>query len=107
MDKFRQVLSARLMIIVLILSTATLPMLASAENRGYSQEQASDTSAGMMMVDTFVVRPAMLVTTVVGAATWLVSLPFTALGGNIGQAGDALVVRPAKYTFVRPLGEFD
>ena len=107
MDKFRQVLSTHFMIIVLILSTATLPTLASAGNRGYSQEQASDSAAGRMIVDTFLVRPAMLVVTVVGAATWLVSLPFTALGGNIGEAGNTLVVNPAKYTFVRPLGELE
>jgi len=33
-----------------------------------------------------------------------VSLPFTALGGNVKQAADVLVVGPAKETFVRCLG---
>ena len=47
----------------------------------------------------------MLTSTVVGLATFIVTLPFSALGGNIGEAGNTLVVEPAKYTFVRPLGE--
>ena len=63
-------------------------------------------SAGAMFADALAVRPVMLVGTVLGAATWVVSLPFSALGGNVGEAGDHLVMKPAKYTFVRPLGEF-
>jgi hypothetical protein len=27
------------------------------------------------------------------------------LGGNVGEAADALVVEPAKFTFTRPLGD--
>jgi hypothetical protein len=42
--------------------------------------------------------------TVVGAATFVVSLPFSALGGNVADAADTLVVGPAKATFVRCLG---
>jgi hypothetical protein len=34
----------------------------------------------------------------------VVSLPFTALGGNVGAAGKALVVDPGKAAFVRCLG---
>jgi len=33
-----------------------------------------------------------------------VSLPFTALGGNVAEAGQALVVEPGKEAFVRCLG---
>jgi len=33
-----------------------------------------------------------------------VSLPFSALGGNAAEAGEVLVVGPAKATFVRCLG---
>jgi hypothetical protein len=62
-------------------------------------------TGGTMMADTFMIRPFMLVGTVVGLATFVVTLPFSALGGNIGEAGNTLVVEPARYTFVRPLGE--
>ena len=62
-------------------------------------------SGGAMLADTVLVRPFMLVSTVVGLATFIVTLPFSALGGNVGEAGNTLVMEPAKYTFVRPLGE--
>lgn len=42
---------------------------------------------------------------VVGAVTWVVTLPFSALGGNVDEATKALVVDPAKFTFSRPLGD--
>ena len=48
--------------------------------------------------------PALLATTIIGSAVYLVSLPFSALGGNAGEAGEVLVVGPAKATFVRCLG---
>jgi hypothetical protein len=47
----------------------------------------------------------MLVGTIIGTVTYIVTLPFSLLGGNAGEAGKAMVVEPAKYTFVRPLGE--
>jgi hypothetical protein len=65
----------------------------------------TERTGGTMLADTFLVRPVMLTSTVVGLATFIVTLPFSALGGNIGEAGNTLVVEPAKYTFVRPLGE--
>ena len=33
-------------------------------------------------------------------------LPFSLLGINVGEAGSKLVLDPARFTFVRPLGEF-
>jgi hypothetical protein len=71
----------------------------------YSSSIEPERTGGTMMADTFLVRPFMLAGTVVGLATFIVTLPFSALGGNIGEAGNTLVVEPAKYTFVRPLGE--
>jgi hypothetical protein len=44
--------------------------------------------------------------TVLGAAIWIVTLPFSALGGNAGEAAQQLIVKPARFTFTRPLGEF-
>ncbi len=62
-------------------------------------------TGGTMLVDAFMVRPFMLVGTILGTATYIVTLPFSLLGGNAGEAGKKLVVEPAAYTFVRPLGE--
>ena len=63
-----------------------------------------DPSALAMGTDLLVIRPVMLATTVIGSAVWLVSLPFSAAGGNMKQAADTLVVGPGKATFVRCLG---
>lgn len=57
-----------------------------------------------MTADAILVRPLMLGATVLGAALFVVSLPFSALGGNAGEAGQTLVVTPFKATFVRCLG---
>ena len=62
-------------------------------------------TGGTMLADAFMVRPFMLAGTIVGAATFIVTLPFSLLGGNVGEAGRTLVVEPAAYTFVRPLGD--
>ncbi len=47
-----------------------------------------------------------LVATMVGAVAFVITLPFSALGGNVDEAGEKLVVRPAAYTFSRCLGCF-
>lgn len=83
----------------LCLSLALLaPSLSIAES---VQEKPT---ALAMATDTVLVRPVMLAVTVVGAAFFVVSLPFSALGGNVGQAADTLMLQPAVNTFVRCLG---
>lgn len=63
-------------------------------------------SAAAMGVDMALVRPFSLAATVLGTGLFVVSLPFSLLGMNVGEAGKRLVVEPGKYTFVRPLGDF-
>jgi hypothetical protein len=63
-----------------------------------------DPTAFAMTGDLLIARPVGAVVTAVGAAVFLVSLPFSALGGNVEQAADTLVVGPARETFVRCLG---
>ncbi len=80
----------------LILSGITAPVtLAGPED---------EPSGGEMMIDALVARPVGVATTVVGVAAFVVTLPFSALGGNINQAADKLIVEPGKETFVRCLG---
>jgi hypothetical protein len=57
-----------------------------------------------MIGDLLIARPLLVVATVIGAGAFVLSLPFTALGGGVGDAGQALVVDPAKAAFVRCLG---
>ncbi|MBS8240543.1 hypothetical protein DYI22_08490 [Marinobacter lipolyticus] len=71
---------------------------------GHARAVDEKPSALAMTGDALFVRPALLATTIVGSAVYLVSLPFSALGGNAGEAGEVLVVGPAKATFVRCLG---
>lgn len=63
-------------------------------------------SAETMAVDIIAARPIGLAALVGGAAVFLVSWPFSALGGNSNEAWETLVVAPAAYTFRRPLGNF-
>ena len=68
-------------------------------------ETARNAPSGMdMTADLLLGRPALLVATVAGAAVWLVALPFSALGGNVTESADTLVIGPAKATFLRCLG---
>lgn len=59
-----------------------------------------------MAVDILLVRPVGIAATVVGTALFIVSWPFSALGGNTDEAYQAFMVEPAKFTFKRPLGQF-
>lgn len=70
----------------------------------HAQAGAEDPSMLAMTGDLLVARPVGLVATVAGAAVFLVSLPFTLAGGNVAEAGETLVIGPARTTFVRCLG---
>ncbi|MCE9682688.1 hypothetical protein [Halomonas alkalisoli] len=76
----------------------SLPALAQ------QQHMEARPSGGAMIADALVARPLLLVATVGGTAVFLVSLPFTALGGNVGDAAETLVKTPAEATFRRCLG---
>ena len=88
---------------VLLFTWAASPALANEKQ----YVTGEDRNAVSMMFDLVVLRPLGLVATVVGTAFFIVSLPFSALGGNTGEAANKLVVAPAKYTFSRPLGAED
>ncbi|MBJ6136484.1 MULTISPECIES: hypothetical protein [Marinobacter] len=78
--------------------------LLAFSSMGHARAIDESPSALAMTTDAVLLRPALLATTIVGTAVYLVSLPFSALGGNAGEAGEVLVVGPAKATFVRCLG---
>jgi hypothetical protein len=88
---------------VLLFTWAASPALANEKQ----YVTGEDRNAVSMMFDLVVLRPLGLAATVVGTAFFIVSLPFSALGGNTGEAANKLVVAPAKYTFSRPLGAED
>ncbi len=81
-----------------------LALVLVAPQLAYSEQVDEDPSALAMASDLVVARPVLLAVTAVGVVTYLVSLPFSLLGGNAKQAGQTLVVGPAQATFVRCLG---
>ncbi|MGQ7273353.1 hypothetical protein [Marinobacter sp. V034] len=71
---------------------------------GHTKTLDEEPSALAMTGDALFARPVLFATTIVGGAVYLVSLPFSLLGGNAAEAGETLFVGPAKATFVRCLG---
>jgi len=102
MPGYRKTLMMCFLIVVLLFS----PLSALSATLEGKQEK-KENSAEMMTVDLIAARPIGLVATVGGALVFLVSWPFSALGGNSDDAWQTLVVSPAEYTFKRPLGEFE
>ena len=98
----RQSLIFFLLAAVLLFTWAASPALAKDER--YQYVTGEDRNAASMMFDLILLRPLGLVATVIGTAFFVVTIPFSALGGNTGEAAKKLVVEPAKYTFSRPLG---
>ncbi len=92
----------RLIVLVTAMALVAVPcMTCFAEGL----EEDDDLIAGKMAAEV-VVRPLGLVATVLGGAIFLVTLPFSALGGNPDAAYNYLLADPFKFTFNRPLGEF-
>jgi hypothetical protein len=60
-----------------------------------------------MVGDVLVVRPACFVATIVGSAIFVLSLPVAASSRSIRKAAHTFVVRPARATFTRPLGDLE
>lgn len=92
-----------------LLPLALAASLAIAPISGMAQQHTSlamEQEPGMlaMYTDLILLRPVGLVTTVFGAAAYVVSLPFTLPVGGATQAGKTLVADPAKFTFARCLG---
>jgi hypothetical protein len=78
----------------------TLPAPTLADTTG--KEEGDDAS---VVLDLVMLRPIGFVATVLGTAAFIVSLPISLPTGSAGKTFTALVKEPAKYTFVRQLGE--
>lgn len=95
-------MNKRLKACLIALVFALMPFSATADNNDtVSGDKATD-----MVVDLVVVRPLGLAATVIGTVLMVVALPFTIPSGSVGSSAREMIVKPAEYTFDRPLGEF-
>lgn len=85
-----------------LVSMMTVSMAASADV--VDDGSMSRPTVWAMGIDAGLVRPVGLAATVIGVGLFVVTLPFSALGGNVGESAERLVVDPAKMTFLRCLG---
>ncbi|MBU0900701.1 multidrug transporter [Pseudomonas sp. MIL19] len=93
----------------LALTTGLLALPAHAEaaqqnTSGDPLYTANAPGAFSMLGDLLIARPLLIGATAIGAVAFVVSLPFTALGGNIDESAEALVLEPGREAFARCLG---
>lgn len=94
----------KVIIVLLAVTLLAIPFGSSAIAK--SLEYPIENCAELMAADFAVVRPLQFVSLLSGTVFFVVSLPFSALGDNVGEAYDLMMVEPARMTFLRPLGVF-
>jgi hypothetical protein len=93
--------------LILMMSSLFLLTIVTAPVSAESNSPITEVDLRLAMAgDMILARPLGMVGTVLGTTGFILSLPFSAAGGNVGEAARKLVVEPAKYVFVRPLGHF-
>ncbi len=103
-----------LIILVAVSLACAWGVLGFAGELGYSLDGAGkgfktplEPNSTVLALDALVAKPMGLCTTVVGTGVFAITIPFTAPSGDLGRAGRAMVVNPAGWTFMRPLGKSD
>lgn len=81
--------------VAMVLTTAT-PCLADT----------TDDSVAVI-ADVTLVRPGCFIATVIGSAFFVVALPFAAASKSVKSTANTLVIKPAKATFTRPVGDMN
>jgi hypothetical protein len=93
----------RTVTLIIALALIAVPCSVTAED----QFEDGQVKAIKMAADVVIARPVGMVSIAIGFGFFVISSPFSALGGNIGDAWHTLVASPAKFTFTRPLGQFE
>jgi hypothetical protein len=91
-------------VIILVVAFVTTAFASSSFAQATIQDE--EISTENMVADAIIVRPLGIIATLLGVGLFVISLPFSALGKNVKEAGEKLVMAPVKFTFLRPLGEF-
>lgn len=79
-------------------------MLFSQPVTAQQKSQEVQPGGGAMILDALIARPLMAAATLGGTALFIVSMPFSAMGGNMEEVAETLVMTPARATFARCLG---
>ena len=107
-EKMNVAMLKRGFIVVLIAAM----LVVSAGSAAFGKDTRKDlirndaTDPAVMVVDFAAARPVGFAALVTGTVFFTASLPFSLIGGNTGEAFEAMVKSPARYTFLRPLGSF-
>lgn len=89
--------------LILMGCAVAITMLSASSARAFYQYASTE----MVAADALIVRPISFVGTVLGSVAFVVTLPFTAPCHGVHTAAEALVVKPAQYTFTRELGDVE
>ena len=103
---FRSRLQAGVALLVALLFLCATSLVHATTNSSYLA-RTEDRSAEDIILDGLLLRPGGIVATVVGTAVFVVTLPFSIPTRSVEKAAQKLIVDPAKYTFVRPLGQIE
>ncbi len=94
-------------VVLILLVVLIVPSSVFSRSMEYSGERSvGRPTGGAMAVDGLVIRPLGIGATAIGGIVFVLTLPFSALSGNVDQAKKSLVQEPARFTFKRSLGEF-
>ena len=87
--------------LIALIALCCLPVLTPATESAREHQRPS---AEAIVFDGLFTRPMAVLGTIVGAGLFVATLPFSVIGGNVDEAGEALVVEPARSAFDRCLG---
>jgi len=87
-----------------ILLAALLLILGSRP--AFADSEARFENNGAVAADALIGRPLCLAVTFIGAGLFIGTLPFAIVSRSVNKSANALVVYPARLTFVRKLGDF-
>lgn len=77
----------------------------TSEMSASMRESKEEITGEEMIADAVFLRPLGLASLVIGTVAFVATLIFTVPMQQVDEAGHQLVVKPAKYTFARPLGQ--
>src|SRR5262245_39625134 len=103
---FRSRMQSGVALLVAVLFLWATSLVHAADGSSYTAK-GEDISAETIIVDGLLLRPGGIVATVVGTAVFVVTLPFSIPTKSVDKAAQRLVVDPARYTFVRPMGQVE